>query len=138
VTPGVAKGAYGRHVKLLPFTEPGNGPAALAHVPACFVSANGVVVATVRKYPHASRKQLLAIYRATRPRPRTVPLEQLGTGALLFVVVAHPGSYEEDLLFDAGGAVLSVRSQVLALRRPPSAPLPRLAALAKGIHAYFA
>lgn len=137
VTPAVAKAAYGRHVKLLPFTEPGNGPAALVHVPACFVSARGIVVATVRRYPHASRAPLLAIYRETKPRPRSLPLRQLGPGAFFFLVLAHPGSYEEDLIFDADGAVFTVRSQVLAFARVPSVPKSGLIALARGIRAYF-
>jgi hypothetical protein len=137
VTRAVARSAYGRHVELLPLTEPGNGPAALAHVPACFVSARGTVVATVRKYSRASRGELLAIYRAAKPRPRSVPLRELGAGAYLFLVVARPGHYEEDLLFSAGSSVVSVRSQVLTFARVPAAPLPGLAALARGIRAYF-
>ena len=138
MTAAVARAAYGRHVRLLPLTEPGNGPAALAHVPACFVSAGGVVVATVRKYPAASRPALLAIYRATKPRPRPELVRRLGPGAVFFAVTARPGSYEEDLLFGAGGSVLTVRSRVLTLAHEPSAPLPRLAALAQGIRDYFA
>lgn len=124
-------------MELLPFTEPGNAPAKLAHVPACFISSHGIVVATVRKYGHTSRAQLLAIYRSSRPRPRAVPLKEIGRDAVLYVVTARPGNYEEDILFTAGGSFVSVRSQILAFPSPPATPARRLLALAKRIRAYL-
>jgi hypothetical protein len=135
VTVAAVRHVYGRDGALLALTEPGNAPAALAHVPACFVSKGGTTVATVRLYPASAWQELTAIYRASQPRPKRVPLAQLGAGAALYDVPAQPGSYEEDLVFRTGRGVVTIRSNALVVRTAPRAPLRPLVLLARAVRA---
>lgn len=133
VSTAVAMKAYGTHVKLESLPIAGNAPPTLAEIPACFVSARGDVVATVRGYPAASWSKLIAIYTQMSPRPKRVLLAAIGAGAALYDVVAGPGRYEEDIIFRRAGAVVTVRSSVMPFAVPPTGPLRPLAALALGI-----
>jgi hypothetical protein len=133
VTAAVAARAYGTDVKLESLPVVGNAPAELAEIPACFVSASGDVVATVRAYAPKSWSLLIAIYAKMSPRPKRVPLTLVGPGAALYDVVAGPRRYEEDIVFRDRRAVVTIRSAVMSFPGPPSTPLPSLATLARGI-----
>jgi hypothetical protein len=130
-----AKRAYGSSAYLQPFTELGNAPGDLANVSACFIYAEGDVVATVRVYPGSYWSKLAVIYDSSRPKPRQVALAGLGSGALQYDVLARPGNYEEDIVFRRGTAVVTVRSPVKPFGAAPPAPLPPLVVLAREIYA---
>ncbi len=134
LSPELAAAAFGHSAKLVPYSEPGNAPSSIANVPACFVSVKGAVVATVRRYSSRAWPRLMAIYAKMKPRPHRVGLGGLGRGAALFDVVVDPASYEEDLVFHTGRAVLTVRSAAVSSARAPAEPLRSLASLAHGMY----